>query len=315
MRLYLRFYLTLIAALAALALATAGLWHGGRLPVMPDGMSLHLSLLWLVVAIGAAAFPLVRQLTRRLERLQLGVESLGRGELGVRVAVEGSDEVARLARSFNAAASTIEQLMRAHKQFLANASHELRTPLARLQLAASLMPGDAARQAQVERDIAALDRLIDEILLASRLDTVTDPLEFEPIDLLAVAAEMAAEHDEVEVSGEPCVLQADLRLVRRLLRNLIDNAVKHGLAPIELSVELWRAEARIVVRDGGPGVAPEEWEKVFKPFYRSPTARPGSGTGLGLALVREIAQRHGGEARCDRCPGGGSQFVVTLPLR
>src|SRR2546423_1761091 len=112
----------------------------------------------------------------RRERLQAGVESLAAGELGARVKVEGSDEVARLAGSFNRAAGRIEELVGAHKSMLANASHELRTPLARIRMAVELMKenADPKRKAELERDVAELDALIDEILLASRLDTVKE---------------------------------------------------------------------------------------------------------------------------------------------
>jgi signal transduction histidine kinase len=130
----------------------------------------HLMLLLLAVAIGAAAFPIVRQISRRLERLQRGVESLGAGDLTSRVSVEGHDEVARLAASFNRAADQIEQLLQSHKTLLANASHELRTPLARIRLGVELMQSSAAaeRRQAMEQDIAELDWLVDEILLASR---------------------------------------------------------------------------------------------------------------------------------------------------
>ena len=122
----------------------------------------------LVVAIGAR--PVVRRLTGRLERLQRGVESLGAGDLAARVKVEGRDEVARLAQSFNQAAARIESLVNAHKMLLANASHELRTPLARIRLGLELAAADPERKAELESDIAELDQLVDEILLVSRLD-------------------------------------------------------------------------------------------------------------------------------------------------
>src|SRR6266436_5722454 len=128
-RLYLRIYLALLASLALLALA-----------------------------VGVGAYPVVRRLTRRLERLQQGVESLGAGDLGVRVQVEGADEIGRLAESFNRAAARIEDLVGSHKALLANASHELRTPLARIRMAIELMKqsADPARKRELEQDIAEL---------------------------------------------------------------------------------------------------------------------------------------------------------------
>ena len=164
----------------------------------------HLALTLLALAIGIAAFPIVRQISRRLERLQHGVELLGAGDLTARVAVEGRDEVARLATSFNSAAGRIERLVQGHKALLANASHELRTPLARIRLAVELMKGSADPKLKqgLEQDIAELDWLVDEILLASRLDTVTEGVATEELDLLALAAEECARYDGAQLDGQ-----------------------------------------------------------------------------------------------------------------
>lgn len=272
------------------------------------GLGLHGVMLLLALLVGLLAFPIVRQLTRRLERLQQGVERLGAGELSARVAVEGRDEVARLAQRFNDAAERIERLVGAHKALLAHASHELRTPLTRIQLALELVKDavEPRRRAGLEQDIAELDRLIDEILLASRLDAVNEPLQLEEVDLLALAAELAAAHKGVRIEGEGVHLQADPRLLRRLLRNLLENAERHGLPPTQLRLETRPGEALIRVSDAGPGVPEAQREAVFEPFYRGDTRATGSG--LGLALVRQIAQRHGGSARCDE-----AGFVVRLP--
>jgi signal transduction histidine kinase len=276
----------------------------------------HFALIVLATSIGVAAYPLVRQISRRLERLQRGVESLGAGDLSARVQVEGRDEVARLAHSFNRAAAQIEQLVNANKALLANASHELRTPLARIRLAVELLKSsaDAKRRAGLEQDIAELDRLVDEILLASRLDTVTEALEPHEVDLLALAAEECARYDSAQLEGTPGVVRADARLLRRLLRNLLDNAARHGLPPAQVRISRSATTTSITVWDGGRGVPPAEFEKVFRPFYRPPDRIQHSGTGLGLSLVRQIARRHGGEARCDLMPDGRSCFVITLPL-
>src|SRR6266700_5777188 len=155
----------------------------------------------LVVAIGAR--PVVRRLTGRLERLQRGVESLGAGDLTARVKVEGRDEVARLARSFNQAAARIESLVDAHKLLLANASHELRTPLTRIRLGLELVEAQPNRKAELARDIAELDQLVDEILLVSRLDAAVALDGREDIDLAALAAEECARYEDCSVAGQP----------------------------------------------------------------------------------------------------------------
>jgi signal transduction histidine kinase len=288
---------------------------------MGDGRAravFHLILVLLALAIGVAAYPIVRQISRRLERLQHGVESLGAGDLAARVAVEGHDEVARLATSFNRAAAQIEHLVNSHKSLLANTSHELRTPLARIRLAVELMKDsvDAERKQGLEHDIAELDRLVDEILLASRLDSAA-AIGGDELDLLALAAEECARYDEVQLEGSVTPLCGDARLLRRLLRNLLENAKRHGAPPSRVRVAADVGTATLTVEDAGPGVPPAEFDKVFEPFYRPANSRNAAGTGLGLALVRQIARRHGGDARCILLDAGAegarSAFVVTLP--
>ncbi|MQA39337.1 sensor histidine kinase [Rugamonas aquatica] len=277
---------------------------------------LHNALLLLALGIGIAAFPLVRRLTKRLERLQQGVESLGAGDLTARVPVEGKDEIARLARSFNRAADQIEELVGAHKTLLANASHELRTPLARIRLALELIKDDVdpKRRAGLEQDIAELNELLDEILLASRLGAINDNTQLEELDLLALAAEECARYDDAVLNGASAPMQGDPRLLRRLLRNLLENAHRHGVPPAHVNIAIADGTATLAVWDSGPGIPEEEFERVFEPFYRRRGTRDNSGAGLGLALVRQIARRHGGEARCVLMPDGRSSFEITLPL-
>jgi signal transduction histidine kinase len=285
--------------------------HGHR--HTPFGLLLALTLL--ALAVGVGAYPLARRLTSRLERLQAGVESLGAGELSARVKVEGRDEVARLAGSFNRAAGRIEGLVAAHKTLLANASHELRTPLARIRMAVELMKesADPVRKAGLEQDIAELDSLIDEILLASRLDAVKEPHTDEEVDLLALAAEECARYEDAQLEGESVVVSGDPRLLRRMLRNLLENANRHGSPPIEVRVSRTADGAEMAVCDHGVGVPEAERQRVFDPFYRHTGTKEIAGAGLGLALVRQIARRHGGEARCASRSGRGSCFTVVLP--
>jgi signal transduction histidine kinase len=274
----------------------------------------HLTLVLLALAIGVAAYPLVRQISGRLERLQRGVESLGAGDFTARVAVEGRDEVARLATSFNRAAGQIEQLVQSHKSLLANTSHEIRTPLARIRLAVELMKDsvDEKRKSELEQDIAELDWLVGEILLASRLDAVTE-IAREEVDLLALAAEDCARYDETQLEGSATPVRGDPRLLRRLLGNLLENARRHGSPPTQVRIARAAATATITVWDAGPGLPATELEKVFQPFYRPANSRSPSGSGLGLALVRQIARHHGGDAICSTLADGPSAFVVTLP--
>lgn len=274
----------------------------------------HFMLVLVATAIGVAAFPIVRQLTRRLERLQRGVESLGAGDLAARVAVEGQDEVAHLAESFNRAAGQIEQLVRAHQTLLANASHELRTPLARIRLALEMLKSgaDPKLKAGLERDIAELDALVDEILLASRLNAVEQAELSEDVDLLALAAEECSRYDDVQLEGESVRLRGDARLLRRLLRNLLENAKRHGAPPTQVRLQHDGGTIVLSVWDRGPGPAAAEFEQLFTPFYRRRDSGNSTGNGLGLSLVRQIARRHGGDARCTAMADGRGCFVVSL---
>ena len=343
--------------------------HGTR---PPFGFVWMLGLVSLAVALGA--YPIIRRLTQRLEALQGGVERWGTGDLSARVQTDGSDEVAYLATRFNHAAERIETLMASHKSLLANASHELRSPLARIRMSLELLAPETAADArphaalirlnkqEIARSIKELDQLIDEILLASRLDNPasSNAEPFEAVDLTGLAAEECArvraelvvglktsacrqiqEHSAIQVPANSIAAPADIesgygpsefaepsivvqgssRLLRRLIRNLLENARRHGSA--EVTLELGRCTrspldnqpmATIRVSDQGPGVAPEQRERIFEPFYRLPgSSERDGGVGLGLALVKSISQCHGGSVRCESRRGGGACFVVELP--
>ncbi|KNZ32532.1 MAG: histidine kinase [Methylibium sp. NZG] len=302
--------------------------------VPPDwqrSVGLAVLLLILFLAVSAGAYPVVRRLTRRLEALKLGVERFGAGDLRQRVEVSGRDEVAAVATSFNQAAAKVEALVRSHQSLLANASHELRSPLARMKMAVSMLDdappgsGDAQRAEQrnklkreIDTNVAELDALVEEVLLASRLDAATmtsaAPLDAgEKVDLLALAAEEAARVDAT-AGGVPLTVTGDERLLRRALRNLLENARRYGGGEVEVRVERTAGQAVVRVCDRGPGVPEPLRERIFEPFYRLPGhAEQAGGVGLGLSLVRQIAERHGGSVRCEAREGGGSCFVLSLP--
>ncbi len=348
-RLYLRIYLALVAALAVFAVlaGVAFHWHaewqraeeqalwadwagGWADPIMaplleaevPPAQRLlwvALSLLGLLSLVGLAAYPVARSLTARLEALRTAVQAFGDGNLSLRVPEQGTDEVAALARSFNAAAERIETLVRAQQRLLAHASHELRSPLARLRLALELhatSSDPAARQrhlSEVQRNIAELDALVEEVLLSARLDAAP-ALSRASVDLLALAAEEAAAVDAA-VDGTPVTVAGDERLLRRALRNLLDNARRYAPdTPPQVRLAVEGDVAVLSVCDRGPGV-PDAWrERVFEPFSRLPGhAEHAGGVGLGLALVRQIATLHGGTVACTEHAGGGACFVLRLP--
>ena len=268
-------------------------------------------LLLAALAVALAAWPISRRITRRLERLRESVEALGAGDLGSRVPVEGKDEVALLGASFNRAAARIEELVGAQRRLLANASHELRTPLARLRVAADLLDGEPAAKGEVARSVAELDGLVEEILVASRLEAGTAGEPIEEVDLTALAAEECTRAGAV-LSGDVVTLGGTPRLLRRMLRNLLENAKRHGGGPVEVEVRRGPAGgAELDVLDRGPGVPPDLAERIFEPFSRLPGA-PDGGAGLGLSIARQVARRHGGDLTCAPRDGGGSVFRATL---
>jgi signal transduction histidine kinase len=286
---------------------------------LPGGLGLAAFLLVLFAAIAAGAWPVVRRLTRRLEALKQGVEAFGEGALHQRVAADGRDEVAALGASFNRAAARIEALLLAHRSLLANASHELRSPLARLKMAVSMLEDAAPAQrerlrAEIHANIGELDALVEEVLTASRLDAAQDPPRQDRVELLAVAAEEAA-RVQAAADGDSLVVVGDERLLRRAVRNLLENARRYGDGELRVSVRRGAAGmAELAVCDRGPGVPEAYRERVFDAFFRLPGhAEREGGVGLGLALVRQIAQRHGGSVRCEPHAGGGSCFRLSLP--
>jgi signal transduction histidine kinase len=326
-RLYLRIYLTTLGALASVVVLLALAWWtvlnrpGGRSllrQLHENALQLHVDGLAIIVAValavGIAMYPLIRGLTRRIEALALRMDRFGAGELDTRAEVEGADEVARLAGSFNAMADRVAELVSAHGRMLANASHELRSPLARIRLALELHETSPRAELLqgIRRDCAEIDELLEEILLSSKLETVGAGA-FEAVDLAAVLAEECARLDiPFDVAQSP--VRGNTRLLWRLVRNLLENALKHGERGVEARVFVDGTRCVLQVDDRGEGIPEAERERVFEPFHRPANAREsGAGWGLGLSLVRQIASQHGGTVRCMPRDGSGCTFELELP--
>jgi signal transduction histidine kinase len=287
--------------------------HSDSLHMHLGGLAM-LALIALAVALGT--YPVVRRLTRRLEALAASVDRFGQGDLAARVDVGGADELSSLASSFNRMADRVMALLDAHRRMLMNASHELRSPLARVRMALELhesTPREAWLQG-MRRDCAEIDDQIEEILLASKLDTVDTVLPEQRVDLEVLLAEESARLG-IPFDTVAADVRGDARLLRHLIRNLLENARKHGGGDVAARLVIEGQGTRVLqVSDRGAGIAEAERERIFEPFYRpASAAETGDGWGLGLSLVRQIAGFHHGSIACMPRDGGGCVFELRLP--
>ncbi|MCA1829140.1 MAG: ATP-binding protein [Myxococcales bacterium] len=275
----------------------------------------------------ALVYPLSRSITRPLEKLTAAVEAYGRGDLSQRSGLgDLQDEVGKLARSFDEMADRIQAARKAEKELLANVSHELRTPLARMKVALELIqPPDEAvskRLADLGVEVDELDRMIADVLTASRLDLAALPLRKvrrKVADLVRKSLERALQLDpalDVETRLDPELsVEGDEALVVRAIDNLLDNARKYGDGKgVEIDARRDGSNAMVAVRDHGPGIPDAELPHVFDPFFRGEGVRGrATGFGLGLALARRVAEVHGGSASASNADGGGARIELRFP--
>jgi signal transduction histidine kinase len=300
---------------------------------------------------GLSTRPLARRIARPLDRLTDAARRLGDGDLGTRVSLPErrhrwrrprrgpghDDELTQLTRAFNDMAERVERTVRGQKDLLANVSHELRSPLARIRLALELLPRDAAaseRLADVERDLADLERLIDDVLTTARLEATGLPAHLEEVSARQLLAEIAARSRRdpvtaglaVAVADGPDIrVMADAALLRRALWNLVENAAKYGAPPVSLAAARAGAQVQLSVTDDGPGIAAPDRERVLAPFVRGDAARTPAaagaaprGVGLGLTLAQRVAEVHGGALAISPASvvGGverGCRVTIALP--
>jgi len=312
-------------------------WRGLSRP------ALILSLLLVMFAFTAAL--LARRISRPVEKLTEAAKRLGAGDLTARVPAgtrgrwlggreSSPDELADLLQAFNDMAERIERLIAGQKELMANISHELRSPLTRIRVALELLPRSGATQARlkdVEADLDELERLIEDVLTATRLEATGLPPHPERVEAQRLLEDLAERArldprlgpDRVRIApGEPVELEADPALLRRALWNLVDNAAKYGAPPVGLSAVRHNGTVALSVSDEGPGIPLEERERVLAPFYQMDHARtPGRsarGFGLGLTLASRVAQVHHGVitiGAAETIDGAerGCRVTLTLP--
>ena len=271
------------------------------------------------------------QLTGRVEKLAEGVSALGSGNLGARVPVEGGDEIAALASSFNTMAAGLEQSELQRRQMVSDVAHELRTPLTNLigMVAAArdgLRPADDELLQVLSEEADHLNRLVDDLRDLALADAGELKLSKASVDVTEVARRVVtsfAVHDAavaVTLAGEAgAVVYADERRLGQVLRNLVQNAVTHSPtdgATVVVRVKRDAERVTIAVQDHGPGIAPEHLERIWERFYRvDPSrARATGGMGLGLSVAKRLTEAMGGEIAVASVVGSGTTFTITLPV-
>ncbi len=290
--------------------------------------------LGMLLLITAAAYAYVRHVLRPLRDIRAGAVRFGQGDFSQPIAVRRRDELGDLAQQVNSMASGLHHMLDAKRQLLLAISHELRSPLTRARLNAELVAdsdsdsdnGDDSRDARnaLLRDLAEMGALITELLESERLSAGHAALQREPVDLNALVGEVIAAHFEgrgvlVEAAESLPGLSLDPVRIRLLLRNLLDNALRHsaGVAePPVVSTSAQDGAVVLVVRDHGPGVPADQLPRLAEAFYRVDSARQRStgGVGLGLYLCKLVAQAHGGQMAV-RNAEPGLAIEVRLPLR
>ncbi|WP_243076946.1 MtrAB system histidine kinase MtrB [Microbacterium sp. SS28] len=295
----------------------------------------------LIVLIGGIAWFVLRSVTTPISEAAETSERLAAGELTVRLPVHGEDELATLGRSFNAMADSIESQIKeladlslVQQRFVSDVSHELRTPLTTIRLAADMIndqrdefdPATARAAELLNAQVQRFETLLTDLLEISRYDAGSVQLELEPTSLASLAEDVIASmHTLAEQHGTDVRLVApggytpvdmDPRRIRRIVRNLLGNAIEHGeRRPLVVTVDSNQQAVALSVRDFGLGMRPEEVEHVFDRFWRADPSRTRTigGTGLGLSIALGDARLHGGELAVWSEPGRGSHFVLTLP--
>jgi two-component system osmolarity sensor histidine kinase EnvZ len=265
------------------------------------------------------AYLIVSRINRPLRQLTEAVEQMGRGATPQPVAETGPSEIRTLANTFNHLADDLRRLDDERALLLAGVSHDLRTPLARIRLGLEMLEDkdDSALKSGMEQDIADIDGAIGQFLDFARLRDAEVPVPDsdlnEIVNSITSRYDRADQHVTLKTSAvPPFALRA--RAMRRLIANLIDNALRHGTSEVEVLTGQERDFAFLEVLDRGPGIPPDQAERMLQPFTRLDAARGGSGTGLGLAIVERIARMHGGRVELLPREGGGLRARVELPL-
>ena len=297
----------------------------------------------LVILLGIVAWLVTRMVVAPVRIAARTAQRLSAGLLDQRMKVDGEDDLALLAASFNQMAANLqrqivrlEEMSRLQRRFTSDVSHELRTPLTTVRMAADLIHSEreefdpaVARSAELlQAELDRFESLLTDLLEISRFDAGFAALDAEHSDLVPIVERVAERLTglaqrvgvtiELRLPETPVIAEVDPRRIERILRNLVGNAVEHGEGrPVEVTLATDEAAVAVTVRDHGVGLKPGEERLVFNRFWRADPsrARQTGGTGLGLSIAVEDARLHGGWLEAWGEPGGGAQFRLTVPVR
>ncbi|CAM7731256.1 two-component system sensor histidine kinase RstB [Enterobacter intestinihominis] len=286
---------------------------------------LDLALLgFIAISLAFPVFIWMRPHWQDMLKLESAAQRFGEGHLTERIHFDSGSSFDRLGIAFNQMADNINALIASKKQLIDGIAHELRTPLVRLRYRLEMSENLTGAESQaLNRDIGQLEALIEELLTYARLDRPQTELHLSTPDLPVWLQTHI--NDVQSVNPQRKLLTAitpgaygalDMRLMERVLDNLMNNAMRYSETTLRIGLDLQGSQAILCVEDDGPGIEPAEREKVFEPFVRLDPSRDRAtgGCGLGLAIVRSIAQAMGGSVRCEASELGGARFVFSWPI-
>ncbi|MCK0901700.1 sensor histidine kinase BfmS [Acinetobacter pittii] len=299
---------------------------------MPLQLSAGITLFSLFL-LSLGVYGLILPLERKIRQVRYALNRMKSGDLSLRVPIEGSDEMANLASSYNNMSDHIQRLIEAQRELMRAVSHELRTPVARIRFGTEMLAEEDDynhRMHQVDmidKDIEALNTLIDEIMTYAKLEQGTPSLDFDEITLIDVLDQVAVETEalktqkEIELVAPPLYVKVDAerRYLHRVVQNLVGNAVRYCDNKVRITGGIHSdGMAFVCVEDDGAGIPEQDRKRVFEAFARldDSRTRASGGYGLGLSIVSRIAYWFGGEIKVDESPTlGGARFIMTWPAK
>ncbi len=295
-----------------------------RLARPPSPMRLLFLVATVVTLLVGGAWLVMRRVFQPLKHIADGVAQVAAGNLSHAVPEVGSREFAALAHAFNGMTDRVKQMLAMRERLLLDASHELRSPLTRMKVALEFVPQGTARES-LRDDLLEMEQLVTTILESARLARAGEEIQRKRFDLAAVLGRVTARFSDrspgvrLDGSPEPSFIEGDPDLVATVLRNIVDNAVKfsgEGADPVSVVLQRRDGQARVTVRDHGPGIPPADLPKIFDPFYRVDRSRSRGtgGYGLGLSICTSIVAAHGGTIAVDSAVGAGTTVTVAFPL-